>query len=109
VLLEAAQVQRSGGLDELEEPLLEQLFLASALPTPRPERERVSRDGVDSLTFRTASSGDMLSVGQEPHLVELKELRRTISTGGQEHRRAFRLDGSEGLDDGRGRSGTGAF
>jgi hypothetical protein len=77
-------------LDELEQAVRELLSLPSDPTTPGPERERMSRDGVDSLALGAAPPGDVPSVGQKPHLVELKELRRTISTHCQKHRRAFR-------------------
>jgi hypothetical protein len=81
-------VQLADILDELEQSLLELRSLAGALTTPRPQRERMRGDGVDSPTFGAAPAGDMLSVGQEPQLVELQELRRTLSTDRQRHRNA---------------------
>ncbi|MDX6567075.1 MAG: hypothetical protein QOE10_2737, partial [Gaiellales bacterium] len=90
VLPQAVQLERSDMLDEFEESLLELRSLAGALTKPRPERERMRGHGVDALTLGAAAARDMPSVGKEPHLVELKELRRTISTDRQEHRRAFR-------------------
>jgi hypothetical protein len=84
-LLEAVQLELSGILDELEEQMLELGSLAGAPTRPRPERERMRRDGIDSLTLGAAPAGDVPSVGQKPHLVELKELRRTIATHCQKH------------------------
>jgi hypothetical protein len=50
-------------LDELEELMLELLSVTGALPTPRPEGERMSGDGVDSLTLGAAPARDMRAVG----------------------------------------------
>jgi hypothetical protein len=49
-------------LDEFEESMLELLFVAGALTTPGPERERMRADGVDSLTLGAAPARDMPSV-----------------------------------------------
>ena len=62
-LPEAVQSELSDMLDEFVESMLELLFVAGALTTPGPERERMRGDGVDSLTLGAAPARDMPSVG----------------------------------------------
>jgi hypothetical protein len=85
----AVQPELADILDQLEESMLELVSLACAPTTPCPQRKRMRGDDVDSLTLGAAPAGDMASVGQKPHLVELKELRRAISTHCQKHRMPF--------------------
>jgi hypothetical protein len=67
--------------------------LAGAPATPGPEREWMRGNVVNAVTLGTAPASDVPSVGQTPHLVELKQFRRAISAHCQKHRKPLVVRG----------------